>query len=41
MYKSREMKSMAAAYIDPNPYVFEEKMSNGLVRVRKKPSIYQ
>jgi hypothetical protein len=41
LQKSREMKSMAAVYIEPNPYVFEEKMSNGLCKVKKSTLIYK
>ena len=31
--KSRKHNSMNAAYIDPDPLVFEQKLSNGLVKV--------
>lgn len=32
--KSRELKSMNAAYLEPDPYVTEEKLPNGLVKVQ-------
>ncbi len=31
--KSRQLKSMNAAYIEPDPYIYEAKLPNGLVRV--------
>lgn len=34
--KSSERKSMAAAYIEPNPAVYEERLPNGLIKVLKK-----
>lgn len=35
IYKSSERKSMAAAYIEPNPAIYEERLPNGLIKVRR------
>ena len=32
--RSRKHNSMNAAYIDPDPLIFEQKLPNGLVKVR-------
>jgi hypothetical protein len=32
--KSRQLNSMNCAYINPDPHIFEEKLPNGLVKVR-------
>jgi hypothetical protein len=33
IHKSRELKSMSGASIEPDPYIFEAKLSNGLIKV--------
>ena len=34
--RSRQLKSMNAAYIEPDPYVYEAKLPNGLIKVIKQ-----